>query len=341
MSLVNKQPVVYYQTDPRWKNVPYAVKGEGSTIGGSGCGPTSMAMVLATWADKSVTPATECAWAQKNGYKAYKQGTYYSYFVPAAKRYNLTCYRINNSKIYGNANSTAHTTAKNAVDNGDLVIACMGEGLWTSSGHYVLMYGVEGNMVYINDPASSKIARTHGNYLVFKQQVKYYWVIKRPASIPLDDAITYTDVDYAVRNTDREGLNCRKGPGLSYAVTKVYQYEDEIRISQVSSNGWGKTEYGWVNLTNTEKVSDMTAEETKKLISDAITANNAGLGYRITEALKTVKPKVYDTEDQIPEWYLDAYEKIKPVLEGTAEGKLGLTEDLLRTLTILDRLGKL
>lgn len=94
-------------------------------------------------------------------------------------------------------------------------------------------------------------------------------------------------------------------------------------------------------IQGVEVEEDMTAEETKKLISDAITANNVGLGYRITEALKTVKPKVYDTEDQIPEWYLDAYEKIKPVLEGTAEGKLGLTEDLLRTLTLLDRLGKL
>ena len=47
------QPVSYFQTDPRWKNIPYAVKGESSTIGGSGCGPSSAAMILATWADKN------------------------------------------------------------------------------------------------------------------------------------------------------------------------------------------------------------------------------------------------------------------------------------------------
>lgn len=178
---MNQQPVSYLQTDLKWKSIPYAVAGESATIGGSGCGPTAMAMVLATWADKTVTPKTECAWALSHGYKAKGQGTYYSYFVPAAKRYNLTCVQLNGASIYGNANSTHHKTAKQAVDSGDLVIACMGKGLWTSSGHYVLMYGVEGNMVYINDPASTKIARTHGNYLVFKQQVKYYWVIKRPA----------------------------------------------------------------------------------------------------------------------------------------------------------------
>ena len=127
-----------------------------------------------------------------HGYKALNQGTYYSYFVPAAKRYNLTCYQVNGSNIYGNANATAHTTARQAVDNGDLVIACMGKGLWTRSGHFVLVYGIEGNMVYINDPASTKMARTHGNYLVFKTQVKYYWIIKKPSWATKEDEIDMT-----------------------------------------------------------------------------------------------------------------------------------------------------
>ena len=74
---MNKQPISYLQTDAQWKNVAYAVKGESATIGGSGCGPTSMAMVLATWADSRVTPLSECAWAQAHGYKAPGHGTYY------------------------------------------------------------------------------------------------------------------------------------------------------------------------------------------------------------------------------------------------------------------------
>lgn len=270
LAVVNKQPVVYYQTDPRWKNVSYSAKGESTTIGASGCGPTSMAMVLATWADKTVTPKSECAWALAHGYKAPHQGTYYSYFVPAAKRYNLTCIQLNGASIYGNQNSQHHATAKNYLDNGDLVIACMGKGLWTRSGHYVLLYGIEGNMVYINDPASSNVARTHGNYLVFKQQVKYYWVIKRPAHIPVTDEITYSSADFVVKVLDRAGLNCRKGPGTSYEVVKVYPFETEIRISQTSSNGWGKSSSGWINLTNTERVNelDMTIDEMLSKMTD-------------------------------------------------------------------------
>lgn len=177
---MNKQPVSYLQTDPKWSRVSYSAKGESTTIGRAGCGPTAMAMVLATWADKNVTPKTEAAWALAHGYKYPHQGTAYPYFAAAAKRYGLDCKQITPAYIYGNANSPYHAQAKAALDNGDLVIACMGKGLWTSSGHYVLVWKIEGNMVYINDPASTKMARTHGNYLVFKQQVKLYWIIKAP-----------------------------------------------------------------------------------------------------------------------------------------------------------------
>lgn len=177
---MNKQPVSYLQTDPRWGRLDYSAPGEKTTIRASGCGPTAMAMVLATWADKLVTPATECAWALAHGYKAPHSGTYYGYFPPAAKRYGLTCYRVNGSNIYGNDRSAYHAQAKDALDRGDLVIACMGKGTWTSSGHYVLAWKIDGNVIYINDPASTKAHRVRGDYAVFKRQVKYYWVIERP-----------------------------------------------------------------------------------------------------------------------------------------------------------------
>lgn len=177
---MNPKPVSYFQTDARWKNISYSATGESTTIGRAGCGPTAMAMVLATWVNKSITPRTEAAWALAHGYKYPHQGTAYTYFAAAAKRYGLTCKQITPAYIYGNANSPYHAQAKAALDNGDLVIACMGKGLWTSSGHYVLVYGISGNVVYINDPASSRAVRTQGSYALFKRQVKLYWIIKNP-----------------------------------------------------------------------------------------------------------------------------------------------------------------
>jgi hypothetical protein len=283
------QPVQYYQTDPRWANISYSVKGESTTIGRSGCGPSSAAMVLATWADKNVTPKTECAWALKNGYKALKSGTYYSYFVPAFRRYGLTCKQLNGASIYGNSKSTYHATAKAAVDSGDLVIACMGKGTWTSSGHYVVVWKIAGDTIYINDPASSKLIRTQGNYTTFKSQVKYYWVIKNPGKTTgaepkpaTTETITVKNVDYSVKVTDTTGLNCRKGYSTSFATVKMYPYGAVVHISQVSSNNGGKTADVWINLTYTTKedeldmtiaqmIEKMTNKEAYELLMKAFT----------------------------------------------------------------------
>lgn len=184
---MNNQPVSYIQTDPQWRNKPYAVKGEATTIGGSGCGPTAMAMVLATWADHKVTPLTECNWAQAHGYKAKGGGTFHSYFAAAAARYGLVSYQLNSASIYGQAGSGYHDIAKAAIDRGDLVIACMGPGTWTRSGHFVLVWKIGDGTVYINDPASTKAARVRGDYVVFKRQVKYYHVIRHPAKTPEEE----------------------------------------------------------------------------------------------------------------------------------------------------------
>lgn len=202
---MNLKPVLYYQTDARWRYDDYSAPGEKTTIGASGCGPTSMAMILATWADKSVTPATECKWALQHGYKCPHSGTYYGYFVPAAARYGLTCERLNTASIYGNKTSMLHKKVVEALKNGDLVVACMGKGTWTSSGHYIVVYWVDEvkNLIYINDPASSRTERVMGNYNTFKSQVKYYWIVRKPKSAKKEEP-DMTDAE--VRKIVREEL---------------------------------------------------------------------------------------------------------------------------------------
>ena len=194
------QPVSYLQTDPRWGSLDYSAPGEKTTIAASGCGPTAMAMVLATWADPSVTPKTECAWALAHGYKAPHSGTYYGYFEPAGARYGLKVTRLNGTSLYGNPTSACHARVREALDRGDLVIACMGKGLWTSSGHYVLVWKGVGDVVYINDPASTRTARTRGDWNLFRQQVKYYWVIEKPQG--KEDSMEGHEIVAAL--TDRE-----------------------------------------------------------------------------------------------------------------------------------------
>lgn len=293
------QPVIYYQTDSRWKNVSYSVRGESTTIGASGCGPTSAAMVLATWADKNVTPKTECAWALKNGYKAYKSGTYYSYFVPAFKRYGLVCKQLNGANIYGNSNSIYHAQAKAAVDSGNLVIACMGKGNWTSSGHYVVVWKISGNVIYINDPASTKLARTQGSYSLFKSQVKYYWVINNPGKTTGAEptGIITKTVNYSVKITDTTGLNCRAGYGTNYSIIKAYPYGKVVNLTKTSSNGWGYTGEGWINLTYTQKVEINKEDELDMTIPQMIEKMSNKEAYEIL-----AKAMTYQSAMDEPTW---------------------------------------
>lgn len=176
---INKQPVYYLQTDERWKNIPYAVKGETTTIGDSGCGPTSAAMILSTILNKSILPTETCAWALKNGYKALNQGTYYSYFVSQFKYYGLDCLRLNESRILNQPQNSIHDKALDLLKNNHYIIALMGPGTWTKSGHFIVVWWEDGKY-FINDPASMKDFRIRGDYNTFRKECRMYWAIKIP-----------------------------------------------------------------------------------------------------------------------------------------------------------------
>lgn len=194
---MNKQPVSYLQYDARWANVDYSTKGEKTTIKESGCGPTCAAMLIETLTGKTFTPVDACAWALKNGYKALKQGTYYSYFVPQFKAYGITCKQLNGANIYGGKNGAAqvHKTAFDLLKQGYYLIACMGKGTWTSNGHFVVVWWDDG-FIRINDPASTKSVRVKGYAPTFKDQVKYYWAI---------DAREYNKNGTVVKSTVTKG----------------------------------------------------------------------------------------------------------------------------------------
>ena len=173
---MNKQPVYYMQTDARWKNENYSAPGEKRTIGSSGCGPTCAAMLIATLKDKTVTPLTTAKWSMANGYKALNQGTYYSYFRPQFAAHGIGCLQLNSGNIYGHPGHATHDRAMDLLKDGHYLIACMGKGTWTSSGHFVVVWWAD-NVIHILDPANSNVYRLNGNPETFRAQVKYYWII--------------------------------------------------------------------------------------------------------------------------------------------------------------------
>ena len=74
--------VVYFnQLDERWANKPYGT----DNIGGYGCGPTSMSIVVSSLTDDIVDPVEMAEWAYKNGGWCSKSGSYHSLIPSAAK----------------------------------------------------------------------------------------------------------------------------------------------------------------------------------------------------------------------------------------------------------------
>jgi len=202
------KPVDYKQYDSKWESLSYAVDGESSTIKSAGCGPTALANVLAAIVSPYIDPVTCASWARMKGYKVYKSGTSYNYPEAQAAVYGVTVRRLNTSNVYGKSGHSVHNQAMTELQKGNWLIACMGKGLWTSSGHFVVAYGYANDHVYINDPASTKASRACNTWNLFKSQVKYYWVVEVPDHIKKYGIVT--DGEYLQRDFVREIQMCIK-----------------------------------------------------------------------------------------------------------------------------------
>lgn len=214
-----RKPIDYKQYDSRWAYHDYSVKGKEKTnIYVSGCAPTSAAMVIASLKDASVTPATCADWSVSHGYKAVGAGTYNTYFVPQLAAYGIKAEYLS-SYCYHNLNHLSHAKVKTALKNGKWVIANAGPGLWTSGGHFILVYGIDDHdNVYINDPASTKAARLKNTFDTFAYQMKYYWIIDVPKdngkpSINVKQHLAYGDTgsDVGAAQTMLKTLGYYKG----------------------------------------------------------------------------------------------------------------------------------
>ena len=135
--------VVYFnQLDERWANKPYGT----DNIGGYGCGPTSMSIVVSSLTDDIVDPVEMAEWAYKNGGWCSKSGSYHSLIPNAAKAWGLN--------VEGCTASEPQRIV-DALSQGKLVVAIMLKGHFTSGGHFIVLRGVTSDgQIMVADPAS-------------------------------------------------------------------------------------------------------------------------------------------------------------------------------------------
>ena len=132
--------VYYNQKDPRWVNYPYPAPGyESATIGSGGCAPTCGAMVVSSARD-IITPDDMGDISRENGFRV-SGGTRAELFDYIADRWSLEYQRPHSSY-----------EAFDLCQNNWFVVILCGQGLWTTSGHYILAVGTRGDQIQIFDP---------------------------------------------------------------------------------------------------------------------------------------------------------------------------------------------
>lgn len=134
--------VVYFnQLDEAYADKPYGT----DHIGGYGCGPTAMSIVVSSLTDEIVDPVQMAKWSYDNGGWCKGSGSYHAMIPAAAKAWELPV--------------EGCTTAEpqrllDALAEGKLVVAIMSKGHFTSGGHFIVLRGVKDGQILVADPAS-------------------------------------------------------------------------------------------------------------------------------------------------------------------------------------------
>lgn len=157
----NNEFVNYYQYN---YGEPYS---EG-TIATSGCGPTSMAMVLTYLLGEEVSPVEMAELG--NGAYTCSAGTYWSFFGDMSDKYGVECEQM----------EVSTENIVNNLEEGRPIIMSMGPGHFTSGGHFIVLRGFdENNNIIVADPASEDRSNETWDIDVFLDEGTQIWAFDK------------------------------------------------------------------------------------------------------------------------------------------------------------------
>lgn len=303
----------YSQIDPRWKDKLYTSTGNTSqTMGSSACGPTCSAMVVSS-IKGTITPPEMADLYVQYGFRSANNGTYWSAF-----RWTADVFDIVYKEIY-KLNDVCDLLEENYM-----VISACGNGLFTTGGHFILIYGYEdtngsgqcdsGDRLKVYDPYlySGKFnlstrrgkATVEGNTVyvekeTFRAYANYsgFFAFKNDRTDTKEDntnVVTATYNRYVKVNTS---LNVRSGPSTNYSIVgrkyngdKVTVYKESSNWSNIGTNEWVSSDY--LTDSNIQQPISNTVGQYKKLKSTTTLYSNSNLtGTRYTY-LKNTKVKI-------------------------------------------------
>lgn len=254
----------YSQIDARWKNHMYSSVGDSSqTVGTSGCGPTSAAMIV-TAIKGTITPPEMADLFVNNGYRSASNGTYLSAF-----RWVADVFDIGYQETY-----SLDTAVDLLKDNNYLIVSC-GNGLFTTGGHLMVITGIDRDTLRIYDPylysgkfdTSTRRGKVtvSGNTVYcsvdnFRRYANYtrFFAYKHDGNVQENTGnVTTSTYTRYVKTSTGVGVNVRSGPGTGYGKvgaladgTSVIVYETSGNWSRIGTNRWVSSDYLVSTYTN-------------------------------------------------------------------------------------------
>ena len=161
--VVQGQVPLLLQWDERWGYAFYA----DDMIAVNGCGPTAIAMVAAgLTGDNTVTPYKVAQFSAGNGYYAGDSGTSWTLMTDGAQQFG----------IYGEEMGLSEDEVFSALENGHPIICSMRPGDFTTTGHFIVLTGIEDGKIRVNDPNSRVRSEKLWDYSRLEYQINNLWV---------------------------------------------------------------------------------------------------------------------------------------------------------------------
>ena len=151
------------QWDERWG---YTIYGD-NYLAVNGCGPTAVAMVAAgLTGDNTITPCKVARYAAEQGYYTGESGTSWDLMTSGVQRFG----------IYGEEMGLSESEVMAALESGCPIICSMRPGDFTTTGHFIVLTGVENGKIRVNDPNSRIRSERLWDYDTLEWQISNLWV---------------------------------------------------------------------------------------------------------------------------------------------------------------------
>lgn len=161
----NRDTVPHFlQWDPNWGYETYG----SSFLAVTGCGPTCLAMAgYYLTGDDAMMPDKVAAFAEENGYYEPGYGSSWTLISEGAAKLGLTAEEL----------PLVEKKMITALEEGRPIILAMGKGDFTTTGHYIVLTGVENGSFRVNDPNSIRLSEKLWSYEELEHQIRNIWAI--------------------------------------------------------------------------------------------------------------------------------------------------------------------